>query len=393
MENPRVSAARIGTRTASDYWAEAFKRLPLTRVARTTEENCIRLLVDSREFFPEILETIQEARRTISFEFLNMEADEGGLPVAEALIAASQRGVQVKAILDAVSQTFETNGEITVWPASWNFDPAKRRAIRIERRETREMFHRMRRAGIELKIVGPGLRNGFTRDHRKSLIADQRRMIIGGFNPTAHNKSWHEVCARVEGPAVLEAQEIFNALYREAGSEGFDLFPEDRAERLFAKGKGLTVGFALNEPRKGESIRTFFLEAVSMARDCVRIENAYFTDPACFAGLEEAARRGVRVQLIVPNASNHASVDRKRNARLPRLKEAGAEVYLYRGMTHAKLFLIDDVMVSLGSANFTPMNLRMERELNLAVLDPEGKLPADVLERVFLRDIAASDRL
>ncbi|MFH1017110.1 MAG: phosphatidylserine/phosphatidylglycerophosphate/cardiolipin synthase family protein [Pseudomonadota bacterium] len=379
--------------TDLSYWTSAFGRLPLTSRTRITEGNDLRLLVDSGEFYPKILEVIRSAERTLSFEFLNMEADEGGLPIGEALIEAAERGVAVKAILDAVSQTFETNGEITVWPASLNFSRAKRQGIRRERQETRAMFRRMRGAGIELKIVGPNLKNRFTRNHRKSLIADQSRMVIGGFNPTGHNKAWHEVCALMLGPAVREAQEIFNSLYRETGSRGFELAPEQASTRVPMDGQGVTIGFALNEPRRRESIRTFLVEAVGMARHTVRIENAYFTDPRSFQALEEAARRGVKVQLIVPGASNHASVDRKRDARLPRLKEAGAEVYLYRGMTHAKLFMIDDVMVSLGSANFTPMNLRMERELNLAVLDPEGGFPGEVLERVFLRDIAASDRL
>jgi phosphatidylserine/phosphatidylglycerophosphate/cardiolipin synthase-like enzyme len=353
----------------------------------------VELLVDSGEFFPKILETIAGARNTLSFEFLNMEADSGGLPVAEALIEAARRGVEVKMILDAVSQTFETNGSITVWPMIRRFGAEERRAIRRERAATRAMFRRMRDAGVELKIKGPNFRNGFTRDHRKSLIADQRRMVIGGFNPTEHNKAWHEVCALVEGPASREVQRVFNGVYRETGSTGFEMVGEDRLEQLWVRGGGLRVGFALNEPRTDESIRAFLLSAVSIARESVRIENPYFTDPACFRALEDAARRGIRVQLIVPRVSNHASVDRKRDLQLPSLKAAGAEVFLYPRMTHAKLFMIDDALVSIGSANFTPMNLRMERELNLVALDREGALAGEVLDRVFLRDIASSDRL
>jgi cardiolipin synthase A/B len=368
----------------------ASSLFPLARGTQFTSGNSVTILVDAEEFLPAMVRAIDSAHESVSFQFLNMEADAGGLPIAEALIRASRRGVEVKGILDQLCLACETNGEWAIWPSR----NRKKPHVMKERKETWELFDEMRVAGINLQVCRPGFQNSFTRNHRKSLIVDHQILIVGGFNPTDHNRQWHEVCVEVEGDAAIHAQTLFNNLFEETGNVGISRRNGHVNGGLKLSGAvKAEVGLVVNDPKRKESFREVFLRAVEHAQSSFRIENAYFSDLACAQALANAARRGVKVQLIVPKRSNHPSVDQKGAKRFPLLLEAGVEVYQLRRMTHAKVFSIDDEWISIGSANLTRLNLRTERELNVMARDADRRLGKDLLDRVFLPDILESDRV
>ncbi|MFH1262153.1 MAG: phosphatidylserine/phosphatidylglycerophosphate/cardiolipin synthase family protein [Pseudomonadota bacterium] len=351
---------------------------------RWSAGNRIEILAGAKEFIPRMLASISGSRRSVAYQFFGIEADAGGIPFGSALIDAAKRGVTTNVILDSVELFLRTNGR-------WSFFPVGRPAeVTRERRDTQELLRAMEGAGVGLFRYG--WKYLLNRNHSKSLVVDDEFLFVGGFNPTEHNSVWHEICAAVTGPIVADGLDQFNEVFRWSGQEPIPARVTDSNDRSSA-GIEVTAGLLTNVPRQGRfELTDFLLEAIGAARTSIRIENGYVGHRRIFEQLIEAKKRGVEtVQIVAPAKSNHSSVDRLLRKWAPLLLKHGVEIYLYPRMTHAKLMLVDDLLVTIGSANFESFSLRMNNELNLVALDPTGALAAEVLVRVFQPDMAESE--
>src|SRR2546427_10665685 len=104
-----------------------------------------------------------------------------------------------------------------------------------------------------------------------------------------------------------------------------------------------------------------------------------------------AARRGVRVVLLLPGAIDHNLVRQASRSELGRLLEAGIEVYEYRAaLLHAKTMVVDSRWATVGSTNFDRRSFALNDEINLVAYD-EGI--ARTLERAFEQDLTRAKRV
>jgi cardiolipin synthase len=146
-----------------------------------------------------------------------------------------------------------------------------------------------------------------------------------------------------------------------------------------------------SSPRKGSiGVVLMFQLAIASARESLLIGNAYFVpDEHNVQALIDAARRGVRVELLVPGRPiDQKAVRRASHKRWGRLLEAGVKIYEYQPtMIHSKLLIADGLFVSVGSANFDNRSMRLNDEANLNVLD---RAFAAEQTRIFARDRAQS---
>jgi cardiolipin synthase len=120
-----------------------------------------------------------------------------------------------------------------------------------------------------------------------------------------------------------------------------------------------------------ESMELMFLLSLAAAKKNIRITNPYFIpSPLTIKTLREARDRGVRVQVILPGPIDQPIVQPPSRARWGELLEKGVEIYQYQPtFIHAKLLIIDDQWVSVGSANLDNRSFRLNDEANLNVLD------------------------
>jgi cardiolipin synthase len=134
---------------------------------------------------------------------------------------------------------------------------------------------------------------------------------------------------------------------------------------------------------------TMFLLAMASARRSILITNPYFVpDDKMIDTLAEAARRGVRVTLLLPGAIDHNLVRQASRAQLGRLLRAGVQVYEYRAaLLHAKTMVVDSKWATVGSTNLDRRSFELNEELNLVVYDAEV---AGRLEQVFAADLRQS---
>lgn len=323
--------------------------------------------------FPEMLRAIRGARKTINFETFVFYSGEVPQTFATALAERARAGVKVRVLLDAVGA-------------------AKSKPYRSD----------LRAAGVDLvmyrPLVGPTFHRFNARTHRKLLIIDGAIGFTGGMGigdewngRAASPDEWRDIHYRVEGPVVAQMQGAFNDNWLKARREvvqGSEDFPA-----LAAKGSS-DAQFFFSSPVKGRaSVELMYHLAIASARRSLDIANAYFLpDDRMTEALTAAARRGVRVRILMPGEHmDQPAVRRASRKRWPKLLKAGVELYEYEPtMMHTKLFIADGRFVSVGSTNLDPRSLRLNDEANLDVLDSTF---ARQQTAVFEKDLASSRRV
>jgi cardiolipin synthase A/B len=336
--------------------------------------NRVTSLLNGDQVFPAMLEAIRSARRTITFESYIYWSSQVGREFTAALSERARAGVRTHLILD--------------WAGSQKAD--------------RDDLERMRKAGVEVVLYRPprwyqpGRLN--RRTHRKLLVVDGRIGFTGGMGVgdkwlghAQDRDHWRDSQFRAEGPVVAQLQAAFMDDWFEAEGavlDGPGYFPD-----LDPIGSELAQVFRSSPEEGNGNLRLMFLLAIASASRRILIANSYFVpDRMTVDMLVAARRRGVEVEIVVPGPILDAQVVRRASrATWGLLLEAGVRIYEYQPtMYHAKLMVVDDVWVSVGSANFDDRSFRLNQEANLNVLDPT--FGADQA-RVFAEDRGHSRRI
>lgn len=315
--------------------------------------NSITTLVNGREIFPAMLSAIRSARRSVDFETYIMWNGEVAKQFAEALSERARAGVKVNAILDAQG-TYKMGSE---------------------------NLNLMRTAGVELVKYHPLFtldpRRLNNRTHRKLLIIDGKVGFVGGVGiadvwrgNVESPEQWRDTHYKVTGPVVAQLQAAFMDNWLKARGEvlhGPEYFPP-----LSPTGPYTAQAFK-SSPQQGDmDIHLMYLLAIASARQSLIIENAYFLpDGLMRKELADAARRGAKVEIIVPGDHiDQKAVRAASRKHWPELLRAGVKIYEYQpAMTHVKLMIVDGTFVSVGSGNLDLRSIRLNAEANLNVLN------------------------
>src|SRR5256886_3259737 len=315
--------------------------------------NNISTLVNGNQIFPAMLGAIRLAKHSISLETYVFQDGEIARQFTDALAERAQAGVKVNVILDA--QGTQKMG-----------------------RKNRE---RLRNAGVAVakyhSVFWPDPRRYNNRTHRKLLIIDGKIAFTGGagiadewMGNADSPQHWRDNHYKVTGPAVAQLQAAFASSWLKTRGEvlhGSDYFPP-----LASTGPYLAQ--AIRSGAHYENLDLMYLLAIASARKTLRIENAYFLpDDLTRKELVEAAKRGTKIEILVPGKKIDQKLVRAASRRhWPELLKAGIKIYEYEPtMLHAKLLIVDDKFVSVGSGNFDNRSIRLNDEANLDVLDSD----------------------
>ena len=313
--------------------------------------NNITTLVNGDQIFPAMLSAIRSAKRSISLETYVFQDGQIAHQFTEALAERARAGVKVNAILDA--QGTQKMGM--------------------------QNLERLRSAGVTVvkyhSVFWPDPRRYNNRTHRKLLIVDGQIAFTGGVGIadlwTGNAESpqhWRDNHYRVTGPVVAQLQATFATTWLKTRGEvlhGAGYFPP-----LATTGPYLAQ--AIRSGAHNENLDLMYLLAIASAQKTLRIENAYFLpDDLMRKELTEAAKRGVKVEIVVPGKEIDQKLVRLASRRhWAELIRAGIGIFEYQTtMVHVKLMVVDDVFVSVGSGNFDNRSIRLNDEANLDVLD------------------------
>jgi cardiolipin synthase len=321
---------------------------------RLTRGNAVTPLDDGGETFPAMLRAINRADRTVCLETYIIESDETGNQFGDAMVAAAKRGVEVRFIYDAVG-SFSLSDKFV---------------------------RRLQEAGvksIEFHPVAPWRErwNLSRRDHRKILVVDDEVGFLGGINISndyasaeAGGAGWRDVHCEIRGPAVRELAKIFRRVWVREGGDNYQL----ARELTETTGGGCMVEIVDNrELRKRWAIRRAYTKAINVARDFIGISNAYFLpDRGVRRALEKAVKRGVRVQVIVPEKSDVKAIQYAGEYMYGRLIRKGVDILCWGpAMMHAKTAVIDRQWSTIGSYNLDGRSLFYNLEVVAVILDRE----------------------
>lgn len=318
--------------------------------------NKVEPLYCGDEAYPLMLEAIGNAEKSVYLVTYLFDTDAMGLRFVDALSATAARGVDVRIVVDAI-------GELN--------SPSTRVSKLLSVREGVKVARYMPPA-LSLRGLSLNLRN-----HRKILVVDSEvgftgGMNIGGMNVCADPDNDHpieDLHFRVTGPIVYALEDVFfEDWYFSTGQK-----PDWKTDRcpLEPKGDAMCRGISDGPNEDYEVLTWILVGALSTARKRVQIRTPYFLPSReLLSALNAAALRGVQVDVILPAKNNLPPIAWAAQDRLVDVLEHGVRVYFRRApFTHAKLLIMDEFYVILGSANLDPRSLRLNFEFNLEVYD------------------------
>jgi cardiolipin synthase len=310
---------------------------------------------------------IENARHRIRFENYIINSDATGQRFADALIARARAGVEVTVLAD--------------WIGTWN--------------TRRSYWRQLRDAGISVRRFHPPnplrLFDNLSRDHRKVVVADGARAVIGGLcignewsgDPARDQLPWRDTAVLVEGPGAALMENAFADTWHEAGGECSAPVAVD------GSGPGTTAVRVLRGlPGRERTVRVLALLA-TVCRERLWITDAYMLPPRrLLQPLLDAARAGVDIRLLVPGTSDLPWIRNLSRIGYRTMLRAGIRIYEWDGpMLHAKTLVADARWCRVGSSNLNPSSLLGNYELD--VMADDRALAAE-LEAQFRLDLGQS---
>ncbi|GHH53711.1 cardiolipin synthase [[Pseudomonas] boreopolis] len=336
-----------------------------------TRGNAVELLDDYDGALRALIADIDGARERVHLLYYLMFDDAVGQAVADALLRAAARGVQVRLLLDAVGA---------------------KRGLRRYRRA-------LVRGGVQVHAVLPGglrwRRSGRMdlRNHRKIAVVDNRIGFVGSQNLAepgfVRGHPNRELVARVQGPAVNHLEAVFASDWFVETGERLQVlpdapsYPQDVAAQLLPSGPAYPF----------ENARDAVNALIHLARRRIVLVTPYFVpDEATLSALRIAGVSGLDVQLILSESNNQRLTAWAQEAYYDDLLRCGVKIALYRPhFLHAKHMSVDDDVALVGSINLDIRSFALNAEIGMLCYDRGVVARLREVERDYLADAVQLD--
>ena len=339
---------------------------------RSYRSDRVDVLTNGSIFYPNELDAIQGAQRSINLEAYIFQEGELTRRFVTALTNRARLGVKVNLVIDAVGSAGTSNSF---------FQELVDAGGRVKR------YHSF---GWET------LARFNNRTHRVLLVIDGRIGFLGGagfadqwFNDTSGNPRWRDTMVRLEGNAVAGLQATFAENWLESSGEilwGEEYFPFSlERESTATKRDSAAEMVVSSSPSMGRSTRAriLFQTLLASAQESICLTTPYFLpDRSARAEMLRAMReRGVQIRILTPGKRSDQLLTRRSSRRLyGALLEGGAQIFEYQpAMMHTKALIVDNLWSVVGSTNFDHRSFGLNDELNLVCRNEKlaGRLTED----------------
>ncbi len=332
--------------------------------------NAVELLIDGDATFNSILTGIDAAEEYVLVQFYIVHDDDLGYKLKKHLIAKARQNIRIWFLYDEI-------GSHTL-SASYLRD--------------------LRNAGIEVNSFHStrGKQNRFQinfRNHRKIVVTDGTAAWVGGHNVGDEYLGkdpkfghWRDTHMKITGPAALELQLSFAEDWHWATNEIISF----TGKPITGNNGDATVLILPSGPAdRLETASLMFQEAIHSAHKRIWITSPYFVpDESVISALHLAALRGVDVRVLIPDKADKLLIYYSAYAFAGELLQSGIKILRYTlGFLHEKVFLIDDVLAGVGTANFDSRSFRLNFEVTALVIDD---VFVKEIEAMFLKDFSNS---
>ena len=339
--------------------------------------NQVQILINGEAFFPLLKEKLNQAKQHIHIEFYIYENDQIGNEIKDILIQKAKEGVEVRFIFDdfgskgirgKFAKELKKNG-VNVFP-----------------------FNR-------IYLIALANRLNY-RNHRKIVVIDGETSFIGGINvsdkysnPSPSGLFWRDTHLMIKGEATYGLQHIFLSDWNFCSGENLKInstyFPKISTANL----ENCPLQIISDGPDTSkQSILNSILKVIGSTQNELLITTPYnIPDDALQQALILASLSGVDVKILVPKKGDSALVSLASRAYFEELLEAGVKIYLYtKGFVHAKTFVTDRKLASIGTANLDVRSFDLNFEVTSFIYDQKQ---AEYLAQQFFTDLIYAEEL
>ena len=348
--------------------------------------NAVDVLIDGAQALPAIAEELRRARSHVHLTGWHFTPDFALTRDAEALV--------LRNLLAELAERLDVR--VLVWAG------APMPLFRPSRGDVRKMRDQLiKHTKIECALDAK--ERPMHCHHEKTIVIDDRVAFVGGIDltsesgdrydsnehPSRLNVGWHDACARIEGPAVVDVAENFRMRWHEVTGEALaPVRPSRGAGDLEVQVVRTVPEHVYTATPRGDfSILESYLRALKAAERFIYIENQFLWSPEIEAVLQDKLsnppRPDFRLLLLLPSKPNTGADDTR--GMLGELIEADADAGRLLACTlfarsgnladpiyiHAKIAIIDDNWLTLGSANLNEHSLFNDTEMNIVCHDPD----------------------
>lgn len=323
-----------------------------------TDDNEVQFFVDGRAKFGALVKDLQKAEKSIHIQYYIIKDDEVFQAILDVLKQKVKEGVEVRILFDGMGGRFVKAG---VWK-------------------------RLREMGIQVAEFFPAifgqlqLRVNY-RNHRKIVVIDGKIGYVGGFNIAREYVGldkrfgyWRDTHMRITGSAVDALQVRFILDWNFAARNNTISFDQYLAEPENKPGSGCPVQIVTSGPDSLEqSIRNTYLRLIHKAKHSIYIQTPYFIpDEAIMSALSIAVHSGVEVNIMIPCKPDHPFVYWATYSYVGEMVLQGANCFMYMdGFLHAKGIVVDEMVLSYGTANMDIRSFSLNFEVNAIVYDED----------------------
>jgi phosphatidylserine/phosphatidylglycerophosphate/cardiolipin synthase-like enzyme len=346
----------------------------------------LRILIDGAEALPAVAEAVSTARSHVHIAGWHLRSDFG--------LTRNPWAKRLRDLLGELAERVEVR--VLLWAGAPLpiFSPDRREVQRITRELTR---------GTSVRCAFDARERPMHCHHEKLVVVDGQLAFVGGIDltslggdrydsadhPARPGIGWHDVGSCLRGPAVADVAEHFGARWREVTGE--DTAPP--AAHLDGGGSHevqvvRTVPERIYDfaPRGDFRILEAYRRALRSACKLIYLESQFLWSTQVVDILAEKLREppadDFRLLVLLPARPNNGADSTR--GQLGVLAEADADAHRFLAATvtsrtgglssplyvHAKVGIVDDRWLTVGSANLNDHSLFNDTEVNVVTCDP-----------------------
>ncbi len=322
-----------------------------TNFFHTTKNNHVDFFQEGDDYYNRYIDLIQNAKRSIHLQTYIFESDKFGQRVHTELIAAAKRNIKVYVLADTVgSNNLSHEASLQLQEAGVHF---------------------CRFNGVQFKWLYQWGR----RLHHKVLLIDHQKAFIGGINVTS---AWYDdqtllpqldFAVYIEGPVTYGLTRYCQLIFKKAGQNKINFeIPKESDCLVHPQGHELKISINDWVFRRWQITRQYS-RLTRVANSEITIINSYFFPRRKFMKqLAQAAKRGVRVRLILPRISDWPSYVLASQYLYSYFLKNGIEIYEWKkSILHGKLATIDGQWSTVGSFNLNYTSYQQNLEMNVDI--------------------------
>jgi cardiolipin synthase A/B len=341
----------------------------------------MKLITYGHEAFKAILNDIDLAQNTIFIQMFIWRDDHIGNQMLSHLQNALDRGVKVTIQKDAYGSIFEKAEE----NKQSLFHKDKQKGIHILAKIIDVGYADKRKPNGYLQLKNPALERFLNhpnltlsthilKDHTKFYVIDQKILYVGGVN-IEDKEDGKDIQGRTYLDYMVRMEDSIEVSYFLSRFDGKKPFDQNRA-----------IDYVMNRPNDFQ-VKKDLTHLLNQAQHRILMHMAYFGATSAMQALIQAIKRGVEVTILTSKVSN---LQTEYNLYwMNKLQQAGATVYLYEGLVHAKAILADDVFI-VGSTNLNnsaydqlgecSLVVRGDAALNQAFLESHNMILSNTIQ-------------